>query len=342
MLRSKIKGKAVVQSDETERDVQPESGGKEEGASNKREVLQGQGIEETVSIVNESQMEKEANAAVEVDQGNKEREGQWTPVVTRRKALGKVRGNHDDSLFYVSFVYAHNDSERRCELWEDLKEIGDSMLDKWMILGDFNCCLNAQEKIGGIPLEPHTFQEFREMINHCQLEDMNYFGSLYTWNNNQEEGDRILSKLGRVLVNYNWCRDWPDVQAEFGNCGVSDHSPMVIHWPNSERCKGQTFKFLNHLTLDDEFIQIVNQKWSSRREGCAMFRIMRNLEHLKGGLKDLNQRKFKSIDVKEIQARDRLDYIQNLLQSDPMNNHLLKLEKEAKEEHLKVYVVQFS
>ncbi|KAK7251601.1 hypothetical protein RIF29_34943 [Crotalaria pallida] len=130
--------------------------------------------------------------------------------------------------------------------------------------------------------------------------------------------------------------DWPDVQAEFGNCGVSDHSPMVIHWPNSERCKGQTFKFLNHLTLDDEFIQIVNQNWSSRREGCAMFRIMRNLEHLKGGLKDLNQRKFKSIDVKEIQARDRLDYIQNLLQSDPMNNHLLKLEKEAKEEHLKV------
>ncbi|KAK7281672.1 hypothetical protein RIF29_09864 [Crotalaria pallida] len=81
--------------------------------------------------------------------------------------------------------------------------------------------------------------------------------------------------------------------------------------------------------------RIVNQNWSGRREGCAMFRIMRNLEHLKGGLKDLNQRKLKSIDVKEIQARDRLDYIQNLLQSDPMNNHLLKLEKEAKEEHLK-------
>ncbi|KAK7243849.1 hypothetical protein RIF29_38661 [Crotalaria pallida] len=66
-----------------------------------------------------------------------------------------------------------------------------------------------------------------------------------------------------------------------------------------------------------------------------MFRIMRNLEQLKVGLKDLNQRKFKSIDVKETQAREKLDYIQNLLQSDPMNNHLLKLEKEAREEHLK-------
>ncbi|KAK7259414.1 hypothetical protein RIF29_25021 [Crotalaria pallida] len=111
---------------------------------------------------------------------------------------------------------------------------------------------------------------------------------------------------------------------------------MVIHWPNAVRTTGQSFKFLNHLTLDDEFIQIVNQNWSRRREGCAMFRIMRNLDQLKAGLKDLNQRKFKSIDVKEAQAREKLDYIQNLLQSDPMNNHLLKLEKEAREEHLKV------
>ncbi|KAK7267269.1 hypothetical protein RIF29_19936 [Crotalaria pallida] len=85
---------------------------------------------------------------------------------------------------------------------------------------------------------------------------------------------------------------------------------------------------------------IVNQNWTSRREGCAMFRIMRNLEQLKAGLKDLNQRKFKSIDVKETQAREKLDYIQNLLQSDPMNNHLLKLEKEAREEHLKPSIRQ--
>ncbi|KAK7267105.1 hypothetical protein RIF29_19769 [Crotalaria pallida] len=248
----------------------------------------------------------------------------------------RVNYNHDDSLYYVTFVYAHNDSERRIELWEDLKEIGESMMGKWMLLGDFSCCLNVQEKIGGLPLEPHNLQEFRDMVLHCQLEDMNYCGSFYTWNNNQEDGERILSKLDRVLVNYNWCRDWPDVQAEFGNCGVSDHSPMVIHWSNSERCKGQSFKFLNHLTMDPEFIQIVNHNWSKRREGCAMYRIMRNLEHIKDGLKDLNQRKFKSIDVKEIQAREKLDYIQNLLQSDPMNYHLLKMEKEEKEEHSKV------
>ncbi|KAK7255684.1 hypothetical protein RIF29_29101 [Crotalaria pallida] len=122
---------------------------------------------------------------------------------------------------------------------------------------------------------------------------------------------------------------------EFGNCGVSDHNPMVIHWPQFEGSKGQSFKFLNHLTLDPEFIQIVSLNWSRSREGCAMYRIMRNLEQLKNGLKDLNQRKFRSIDVKDIQARGKLEYIQSLLQSDPMNKHLLKMEKEAKEEHLK-------
>ncbi|KAK7255352.1 hypothetical protein RIF29_28761 [Crotalaria pallida] len=109
----------------------------------------------------------------------------------------------------------------------------------------------------------------------------------------------------------------------------------VEQWSNYESCKGQSFKFLNHFTLDSEFIEIVNQNWLKGREGFAMYRIMRNLEHIKAGLKDLNQRKFRDIDAKEIQAREKLDSIQDLLQTDPMNTHLLKMEKEAKEEHAK-------
>ncbi|KAK7267090.1 hypothetical protein RIF29_19754 [Crotalaria pallida] len=112
---------------------------------------------------------------------------------------------------------------------------------------------------------------------------------------------------------------------------------MVIRWSNYERCKGYSFKFLNHLTLDPEFIEIVNQNWLKGRDGCAMYRIMRNLENIRAGLKELNHRKFRDIDAKEIQAREKLESIQDMLQTDPMNVHLLKLEKEAKEEHAKLY-----
>ncbi|KAK7255640.1 hypothetical protein RIF29_29055 [Crotalaria pallida] len=108
-------------------------------------------------------------------------------------------------------------------------------------------------------------------------------------------------------------------------------------WTNNESSRGQSFKFLNHLTLDSEFLGIVSQHWRQGGEGYAMFRLMRNLEHIKPKMIDLNKRKFRDIDTKERQAREKLDTIQELLQTDPMNFHLQKLEKEARKDHAEVY-----
>ncbi|KAK7260093.1 hypothetical protein RIF29_25844 [Crotalaria pallida] len=196
-------------------------------------------------------------------------------------------------------------------------------------------------------MQAHCEDETVSIVQESQIDKAANVDNEVEQGNDQKEGqstpvendDRIVSKLDRVLVNYIWCREWPDVQTEFGNCGISDHSPMVIRWSNYERCKGYSFKFLNHLTLGTEFIEIVKQNWLKGRDGCAMYRIMRNLENIKAGLKELNHRKFRDIDAKEIQAREKLDSIQEMLQTDPMNVHLLKLEKEAKEEHAKLYQV---
>ncbi|KAK7288557.1 hypothetical protein RIF29_02018 [Crotalaria pallida] len=68
-----------------------------------------------------------------------------------------------------------------------------------------------------------------------------------------------------------------------------------------------------------------------------MYRLMRNLELIKPGLIDLNKRKFRDIDTKERQERDKLDAIQEMLQNDPMNIYLQKIEKEARKEHYELY-----
>ncbi|KAK7280829.1 hypothetical protein RIF29_08345 [Crotalaria pallida] len=65
-------------------------------------------------------------------------------------------------------------------------------------------------------------------------------------------------------------------------------------------------------------------------------RLMRNLERTKPGMIELNQRKYRDIDLKERQARDKLDVIQGLLHDDPMNNHLQKLEREARRDHYEI------
>ncbi|KAK7260260.1 hypothetical protein RIF29_26162 [Crotalaria pallida] len=79
------------------------------------------------------------------------------------------------------------------------------------------------------------------------------------------------------------------------------------------------------------------ENWSHDGEGCAMFRLMRNLERIKPYMIELNKRKYGGIDTRELQAREKLDVIQDMLQGDPMNVHLQKVEKEAREEHYEAY-----
>ncbi|KAK7255717.1 hypothetical protein RIF29_29136 [Crotalaria pallida] len=276
----------------------------------------------------EENVESATQAVNEVIQSQCEK-GEGDTIVKETR----VDNEKEEGLEVDQSIMEQKEAERRVDLWKELQEIGDSMQEKWVIMGDFNCCLNVQEKAGGIPLDVQQTEDFREMVIHCQLEDMNYSGCYYTWNNNQEGGDRILCKLDRVLVNMECCRNWPDAQTEFLNCGVSDHSPMLIKWAMFENKRSHSFKFMNHLTLDNEFLSIIQHLWRYDGEGCAMFRLMRNLERTKPGMIELNQRKYRDIDQKERLARDKLDVIQGLLHDDPMNNHLQKLEREARRDH---------
>ncbi|KAK7243684.1 hypothetical protein RIF29_38494 [Crotalaria pallida] len=136
-----------------------------------------------------------------------------------------------------------------------------------------------------------------------------------------------------------WCRRWPEAYTKFLNKGISDHSPMVIKWSNTVITGRHSFKFMNHLTLDCDFLNTVTQIWAQEEEGCAMFRLMRNLNRIRPRLIELNRRKYGGLDAREMQARDKLDNIQEMLQGDPMNIHLQKLEKEAREDHFEAYKV---
>ncbi|KAK7267250.1 hypothetical protein RIF29_19917 [Crotalaria pallida] len=94
---------------------------------------------------------------------------------------------------------------------------------------------------------------------------------------------------------------------------AQNHSPMVIKWNNNVISGRHSFKFMNHLTLDCEFINIVTQNWAQDDEGCAMFRLMRKMNRIRPSLIELNRRKYGGIDEREIQDRDKLDIIQEML-----------------------------
>ncbi|XP_062118460.1 uncharacterized protein LOC133832091 [Humulus lupulus] len=106
--------------------------------------------------------------------------------------------------FYVSFVYGFNEEEGRVGLW---KEISDCVTQEpWLVLGDFNDILHKDGRIG-VKVKYSKSVAFQHCIEKCNLEDVKFTGSFFTWTNKQQGDDRIYSKIDRVMANQRWL-DW--------------------------------------------------------------------------------------------------------------------------------------
>ena len=89
-----------------------------------------------------------------------------------------------------------------------LEDIGLKTDMPWLILGDFNCIANLNERIGSTPRLTETLSIRHHMENYG-LYDVKSNGRFFTWNNKQAEDLRVMSKINRVMANQQWRRPSP-------------------------------------------------------------------------------------------------------------------------------------
>jgi hypothetical protein len=97
-----------------------------------------------------------------------------------------------------------------------LKDIATSNRDPWLLAGDFNDILGANEKKGGAPICLRKCLKFKERIDACQLMDLGAIGSKFTWRGpTYHGGQRIFERLDRALSNDSRWLEFPDGLLEF-------------------------------------------------------------------------------------------------------------------------------
>lgn len=64
----------------------------------------------------------------------------------------------------------------------------------WVLIGDFNQIVKARDKQGGRAFNPATRASLIETIEFCQLMDVGFHGTHYTWTNNWKESVKIRNK----------------------------------------------------------------------------------------------------------------------------------------------------
>lgn len=111
--------------------------------------------------------------------------------------------------FWISGIYARCNALERLELWDKLMELKEECNCLWIIGGDFNVILNEEEKLGGLEFEQTEAIDFGFFINNCELEELKFSGSKFTWWDSKAAEDCIFKRLEKILVNQEFMNLFP-------------------------------------------------------------------------------------------------------------------------------------
>ncbi|XP_074288789.1 uncharacterized protein LOC141613945 [Silene latifolia] len=108
-----------------------------------------------------------------------------------------------------------------------------------------------------------------------------------------------------------------------------DHTPCIVRNVNLDGRRANSFKYFNMWSDAPNFLDTVKSYWNQQIDGTKMFRVVKKLKALKGGLKSLNKECFSDVELNASKASHYLEDIQLQIQDNYDNPDLIALELQA-------------
>ncbi|XP_061373379.1 uncharacterized protein LOC133315733 [Gastrolobium bilobum] len=229
--------------------------------------------------------------------------------------------------FYWTAVYASPHEGKRKSLWEDLRLIGRTMDDPWLVSGDFNEIVCAEEKRGGGPVDYNRCNQFSNVLSACGVLDLGGGGNRFTWRGPKFlHLNRIFKRLDRAVANECWRTSFEDADVLTLPGLFSDHCPILVRLVKEDSdWRERPFSFLLSWQCDPRFNNFFKANWKKDTSMCD------SLKSFAHALKDRNKNVFGFIQHKKNRIIARLDGIQKL-SSCNNSRQLEKLEANLKKE----------
>lgn len=178
--------------------------------------------------------------------------------------------NDNGSWWRFTGFYGNFEVVREAGSWNVLRSLGGQCNLPWLCCGDFNEILFHSEKRGGTRKSNVLLEDFKDVLNECNLFDCHASGYKYTWSNCRE--GLIEARLDRFLANPEWKLMFP--RACFSNEeGLSsDHLPVVVKGGGEKprkRRKRKVFRFEAMWLRDPACEELVMNEWQCGDGGKA-------------------------------------------------------------------------
>lgn len=124
--------------------------------------------------------------------------------------------------WWISAVYGPQTDTAKLQFLQEMRQIKQSVGDKWMIIGDYNMILQAADKSTS-NLNHRIMRAFRDAVNELELKELRLAGRKYTWTNN-----RTHTRIDRVFCTIEWESMLPNCSLRAESSATSDHCPFVL------------------------------------------------------------------------------------------------------------------
>lgn len=136
--------------------------------------------------------------------------------------------NLHDSLCDLSWrltgFYGHPKTSLNYLSRQAIRDLCDDDSLPWVIVGDFNEILHADEKQDGRRRkELIQMWEFREVVGYVVLIDLGFIGTKFTWSNRH-----IKIRLDRAIATNSWSDNFPQSRVHVLPPSISDHFPLLL------------------------------------------------------------------------------------------------------------------
>ncbi|XP_021826059.1 uncharacterized protein LOC110766949 [Prunus avium] len=163
----------------------------------------------------------------------------------------------------LTVVYANPCQGIRESLWNYFDGLARASHLPWLVLGDFNDIVSADEKCGG-NLDQGG-RSFIDWIDRNQLVDLGFSGAKFTWCNKRNAEGIIWKRLDRGLCNIKWRLLFPEAHLSHLPRVNSDHCPVLVsldsnHYPE-RNCT--PFRFQAMWMSHPDFPDFIHAHWNT-------------------------------------------------------------------------------
>ncbi|XP_057445015.1 uncharacterized protein LOC130737280 [Lotus japonicus] len=186
-----------------------------------------------------------------------------------------VRASKGGQSWFCTGVYASPIPSARLHCWEHLKNLRTSVDAPWMVLGDFNNSLYHSDQRGG----NFSFAQavpFRDMVDSCNLLDINPAGYKFTWVRRRGGVPILFKKLDWCFIDAGWRTAFPEGAADVLPRLSSDHHPILVRCGPTPLRGPRPFRFEAAWLMHEQYAGLVQDAWALQGDVSSKLELVKD------------------------------------------------------------------